>query len=328
MEKELNEFMVLLTGKVSDQDLWVVKEQLEIFLKDYELIRRETSLILFQEDLFKELKEYLVSLKIEGKSDKTLYQYKQALKKFLCNINKPCDEIKANDVKAYLYNLKQFTGMKDISLNNQRNYIGAFFKWLVNNEYLVKNPCANIKVIKYEKNTRHPLTAIEMEKLRAACKTVRDRALIEFLYATACRCDELVNVKLEDIDYERKEVRLFGKGKKERISYLNARAIIAIQTYLVNRKGDSPYLFCGLRKPYDKLTTRRIEMVMSALGEKAGVDVTPHIIRHTTATDAISKGMPIEQVQKFLGHENIATTLIYAEIVQENVKQGHERYIV
>ena len=131
--------------------------------------------------------------------------------------------------------------MKDISLNNNRNAICAFFRWLVDNEYIVKNPCAAIKNIKYEKHTRHGLSAIDMEKLRAACVSDRDRAMIEFLYATGCRCDELVNVKLSDIDFERKEVLLFGKGKKERISYLNARSIVAIQKYLKDRGGTSFY---------------------------------------------------------------------------------------
>ena len=328
MESVLNELMVKLEGKITDQDLVIVKKQLEIFLKDYNLVRRETALVLFQEDLFKELKEYLVSLKIQGLSDKTLKQYKSSLQKFLCNVNKPCTEIETNDVRAYLYNLKQFTGMKDVSLNNQRTYICAFYKWLVDNDYLTKNPCANIKVIKHEKHTRHSLSGIDMEKLRDACKNERDRALIEFLYATACRCEELVNVKISDVDFDSKEVLLFGKGRKERISYLNARAVVAIQKYLEKRKGNSEYLFCKQRAPYSKLTTRTIEKEINKIGEKAGVSVSPHIIRHTTATDAIGKGMPIEQVQRLLGHESISTTLIYAKVSQKNVKNGHEKYIV
>ena len=218
--------------------------------------------------------------------------------------------------------------MKDVSLNNQRTYICAFYKWLVDNDYLTKNPCANIKVIKHEKHTRHSLSGIDMEKLRDACENERDRALIEFLYATACRCEELVNVKISDVDFDSKEVLLFGKGRKERISYLNARAVVAIQKYLEKRKGNSEYLFCKQRAPYSKLTTRTIEKEITKIGEKAGVSVSPHIIRHTTATDAIGKGMPIEQVQRLLGHESISTTLIYAKVSQKNVKNGHEKYIV
>lgn len=328
MESAVNEFMVRLEGKITDQDLIIVKRQLDIFLQDYDFVRRETALSVIQDDIYKELREYLVSLKIEGLSDRTLLQYKSTLQKFLAYMNKPCDQVTPNDIKAYLYNLKQYSGMKDISLNNQRCYIGAFFKWLVSNEYLIKNPCANIKAIKYEKNTRHALNAIDMEKLRNVCDTERDKALIEFLYATACRCEELVNVKISDVNFDTKEVLLFGKGKKERISYLNARAVVAVNKYLESRKGRSQYLFCGQRDPYNKLTTRSIEQIIDRLGQKAGLKVSPHIIRHTTATDAISKGMPIEQVQKLLGHESISTTLIYAKVKQSNVKNCHEKYIV
>lgn len=328
MESALNEFMVRLEGKIAVQDMIIVKRQLEMFLKDYDLVRKETSLTVLREDLFREVKEYLVSLKIEGLSDKTLKQYKSSLQKFLCNVNKPCTEITANDVKVYLYNLKQLTGMKDVSLNNQRTYICAFFKWLFDNEYLTKNPCSNIREIKHEKYTRHPLSAIDMEKLRAVCNNDRDRALVEFFYATACRCEELVNVKIADVDFDRKEVLLFGKGRKERISYLNARAVVALQTYLKNRKGTSEYLFCKQKRPYSKITTRTVEEIINKLGERAGIKVSPHIIRHTTATDAISNGMPIEQVQRLLGHESITTTLIYAEVKQNNVKIGHEKYII
>lgn len=328
MQQELNSFIVRLSDRLDVDTLKIVSEQLEIFFADYDIVRKETALMAYDGDILKELKEYLVTRKIEGLSDNTLKLYRTELIKFLYYVNKPCDKITSNDIKLYLYNLKQSTSMKDISLNNNRNAICAFFRWLVDNEYIVKNPCVTIKNIKYEKHTRHGLSAIDMEKLRAACVSDRDRAMIEFLYATGCRCDELVNVKLSDIDFERKEVLLFGKGKKERISYLNARSIVAIQKYLKDRGGTSFYLFCSCRKPYGKLSTRNIEKVLKAIGESAGVNVTPHIIRHTTATDAINKGMPIEQVQKLLGHESIATTLIYAETDQNNVKYGHEKYIV
>ena len=141
---------------------------------------------------------------LEGLSENTLKQYKQTLSKFLYWVNKPCNEITSSDIKLYLYNLKQSTGMKDISLNNHRTYICSFFSWLVNNDYIVKNPGVNIKPIKCEKRTRHPLSAIEMERLRAVCKNDRERAIIVFLYAIACRCDEMVNVKLSDLNYDTK----------------------------------------------------------------------------------------------------------------------------
>ena len=328
MQKELNEFVTRLSTKITPADLKIVSVQLEMFFADYNIVRRETQLMSYNEDIFKEVKEYLVTRKIEGLSDKSLTRYKDALMRFFYNVNKPCYDITTNDVKKYLYDLKNHTGMKDISLNNQRCAISAFFSWLVDNDYIIKNPCATIKNIKCEKHTRHGLPAIDMETLRAACANEREKAIIEFLYATGCRCEEMSKVKLSDIDFSRKEVLLFGKGKKERLSYLNARSIVALQRYLENRKGNSPFLFCANQKPYNNLSVRSFESILQKIGERAGVDVTPHIIRHTTATDAINKGMPIEQVQILLGHESISTTLIYAETDQKNVKYGHEKYIV
>lgn len=328
MEQIINEFMVSLAKHVPEEHLKTIRDHMIIFFKDYDITKKKNEIIPRMDDLDRELKAYLVTIKIEGKSDKTIKQYALSLSKMLGFINKQPKDITTADLQYYLYQLEQTTGMKPISLDNQRVIMSAFFSWLVNNDYIQKNPCANIRAIKHEKNTRHYLTAVQMESLREVCETLRDKAMIEFAYATGCRVEEMTRVKLSDINFETKEVELFGKGKKHRISYLNARALVAIQSYLKTRQGDSEYLFCSYRKPYDGLKTRNIEQIFKDLGNKAGFHVTPHLIRHTTATDAIDHGMPVEQVQKLLGHESISTTLIYAETKQDNVRNGHQKFII
>ena len=329
MEKALNELMVRLAGKIPDADLTIVKEQVSIWLNDYELTKKTTALQVQADGLCKELQEYVVAKKIEGLSMKSLQLYVNTIRTLLYYTNKPVKEITTGDIRTFLYTLQKNNGVKDITLDNMRIHINTFYNWLVDSDYLEKNPCRNINPIKHEKNTRHALSAVQMERLRNACDNLRDKALIEVLYATACRVDELINIKLTDVDFDRKEVYLFGKGKKHRTSYLNARAVVALQNYLGSRTDDTPYLLVSRKKPYGKLSARGVEFTIQQLGKAAGIEkVSPHIIRHTTATDALNKGMPLEQIQKLLGHENISTTLVYAEVKNDLVKTGHQNFIV
>lgn len=328
-EYVLNDLMVTLAGKIPDESLKTVKDAVTIWLKDYDVTKQVTALTVRPEDCCKELQAYIIAKKVEGKSDKTLKNYTRNLTSFIYYTGKPVKEVVKGDVLAYLHS-KQMAGVKDVTVDNIRIVISSFYNWLVSEEYLDKNPCAHIGAIKHEKNVRHPLTAVEMEKLRGACKDKMEKAIIEILYSTGCRISELSHLKIEDIDLNTKEVHLFGKGKKHRTSYLNARAIVALNEYLQTRKGESEYVICENRAPFRPISPRSYQKRIKSLKERAGIEsnVTPHIIRHTTATDAIDKGMPIEQVQKLLGHESIATTLIYAKVRSENVRQGHQKFIV
>ena len=328
-EYAINDLMVKLNGKIPDESLKTVKEAVTIWLKDYTVVEQSTELATRAENICKELQAYVTAKRIEGKSEKTLEQYSREVSKMIYYVNKPVTEIGTGDIMAYLH-AKQQTGIKDVSLENCRTCINGFYSWLVTCEYMTKNPCAHIGKIKYERDTRQPLSAIDMERLRNACKNSKERAIIEVLYSTGCRVSELVGLKISDINFDTKEVMLFGKGKKHRKSYLNARAIVTLQKYWDERKGASEYVICNFRAPYGAYKTAAIQKMLRNLKAAAGVeaDVTPHIVRHTMATDAIDKGMPIEQVQKMLGHESIATTMIYAKVKEDNVRQAHQKYIV
>ncbi len=329
-EMAVNELMASLMGLIPEHDIGIVKEQVLIWLTKYELTKKTTALQVKNDGLLKELQAYVVAKTVEGMSQKSLKLYYKSVSNLIFFTNKPATEITTGDILAYLHTYQRQNKVKDITLDNTRLHISAFYTWLVNSDYTDKNPCKQIKAIKHEKNTRHPLTALQMEKLRSSCENLRDKAIIEVLYATACRVGELVNLKRWDIDIEHKEVHLFGKGKKHRTSYLNARAVVALQNYLDQRTDNSDYLFVSLRKPHEQLTERAIELLLNKYGKKANINAkcTPHIIRHSTATDALNKGMPIEQLQKLLGHENIETTLIYAEVSNDSIKNGHQKYII
>lgn len=141
---------------------------------------------------------------------------------------------------------------------------------------------------------------------------------------------ELTIVKLSDIDRKSGTVHLFGKGRKHRTSFINAKCEVALREYLATRDDDCEYLFVSQRKPYRKLTKCAVEKVVRQLAERsrATKPVTPHVLRHTTATTAVNAGMPIEDVSKLLGHASLNTTLIYAKVATDRVQSEHLRCVV
>ena len=167
-----------------------------------------------------------------------------------------------------------------------------------------------------------------MEIMRDNCKSLRDLAIIDILASTGMRVGELVKLNIEDIDFEGRECVVFGKGDKERKVYFDARTKIHLTRYIESRKDNNEALFVSLLKPYSRLKISGVEIRLRELGRKLNIPkVHPHKFRRTLATRAIDKGMPIEQVQKLLGHTKIDTTLQYAMVNQSNVKNSHRKYI-
>ena len=328
MEKFINELASKLSTKFSNEQIVIIKEILYSTLKDFDVVPKCTDLTFKTTDYPRELKIYLVSRKIEGLSDNTLRQYKRELELFFGRVNKPLDKISAEDIRLYLFETKENGNLDNRTLDTKKNYISSFFKWLVNNDYLEKNPCKSIPAFKYEKKINKSLTDFEMEKLRNACENNYERAVVEVLYSTACRVSELTNIKFEDIDYDKKEINIVqGKGNKSRITFLNAKALLAIQEYVKDRDYPTVYLFEASKKPHNKLSTRSIEKVCNALEKRTGIRIHPHKLRRTTATNLWKKGMPLEEIKELLGHEELSTTLIYTYVDKETVKRDHLKYL-
>lgn len=329
-EQFVTTFMTKIADKIDDESLKIVFRSLTVFVSNYDIKKRETSLTLYEGYLPECYQTYFVTRKIEGLSMKTLELYDMYLRDFFLAMNKDIKEIKTNDIRVYLYKVQQERNLSNRTLDSRRSAINAFMEWATNEEYIDRNPCRNIKKIKYERKKKKPLTPVEMELVRNACETIRDKALIEFFYSTGCRVTEAERMNLDDIDFIRKEVHLFGKGDKHRTSYLNAKAEVAIKRYLATRNDDNQALFVGERKPYGRLRKAAIEKRFRQLGEISGIKrrVHPHLIRHTTATDARNHGMPIEEIKELLGHVNVATTLEYADVTEEATKSSHKRCVI
>ena len=168
----------------------------------------------------------------------------------------------------------------------------------------------------------------ELEQMRDTCTNLRDLAIIDVLSSTGIRVGELVNLNIADVDFEKRECVVMGKGNKQRKVYFDARTKIHLYEYIASRHDETKALFVSLNNPHNRLSIRGIETILHKVGSNLkSTKVHPHKFRRTLATKAIDKGMPIEQVQVLLGHSQIDTTLRYAMVNQNNVKASHHKYI-
>jgi len=185
-----------------------------------------------------------------------------------------------------------------------------------------------IHKIKTKQPVKEVISDEAIEKLRDSCVCARDLAMIDLLYSTGIRVGELVNLNIDDVNFEDRECVVFGKGDKERKVYFDAKAKLHLQNYIDERTDNNPALFVTLDAPHDRLKISGVEIRVRELGRSQNLSkIHPHKFRRTMATRAIDKGMPIEQVQKILGHSQIDTTMQYAIVNQNNVKSSHQRYI-
>ena len=274
------------------------------------------------------LNAFISAKKIEGCSDKTLHYYRSSIEALLAKLNKKIDVIVTNDIRNYLSDYQGERLSSRVTIDNLRRIFSSFFAWLEDEDYIGKSPVRRIHKVRTESLVKEVLSDENMEVLRDTCHEIRDLAMIDLLASTGMRVGELAKMNREDIDFQERQCVVFGKGNKEREVYFNARTKIHLKRYLESRKDTNPALFVSLFTPHNRLTISGVEVRLRQLGRKAGINkVHPHKFRRTLATMAIDKGMPIEQVQKLLGHVKIDTTLHYAMVNQTNVKIAHRKFI-
>ena len=329
-EKLRSQFILKLSNKFNSQDINEIINELDAVMHDYDVIQKERQLTVIDFTIPAAAKYFMACKKMEGYSDGTLSNYKILLTNFFSFVRKDVDEINTNDIRMFLYEYQKIRNVTNQTLDKYQTNLKAFFTWCFNEKYIERNISASLKPIKYEEKPRIALTQLELEAIRNECNNLRDRAMLEFTYSTGCRVSELCILKKSDIDWHDNSVHLFGKGNKHRTSFLNAKAEYYLKQYLDSREDDSEYLFVHLRKPHKMLEKTAVEKIFRKLSEKMQLDkkITPHILRHTTATVGLSNGMPIDEIQKMLGHESVNTTLIYAKTNIENVKISHKKYII
>jgi len=302
---------------------------LEIILNDFEVFKKDKFL---STDESKENQELLMSFlsakQIEGCSEKTIDYYRNTIFKMLESVNLKIESITTDDLRKYLADYKNQSNASKSTIDNIRRVLSSFFSWLEDEGHISKNPVRRIHRIKTKRVVKEVLSDENFEVLRDKCDNIRDLAMIELLASTGIRVGELVNLNIDDVLFSERECVVLGKGDSERIVYFDAKTKIHLQKYLESRNDNSPALFVSLRKPYERLGIPGIEKRMRKLGHEAKIKkIHPHKFRRTMATNAIDKGMPIEQVQRLLGHVQIDTTMQYAMVNQNNVKISHRKFI-
>ena len=271
---------------------------------------------------------FISSKKVEGCSDKTIHYYKSSIEKLIGAVKKNVCDIATNDIRCYLADQQEQRGLSKVTIDNLRRIYSSFFSWLEDEDYITKSPVRRIHKVRTDALVKEVLTDENIEVLRDSCQELRDIAMIDLLLSTGMRVGELVKINREDIDFQERQCVVFGKGNKEREVYFNARTKIHLKKYLEQRTDNNPALFVSLHEPHTRLTISGVEVRLRQLGKKVNLNkVHPHKFRRTLATMAIDKGMPIEQVQKMLGHVKIDTTLHYAMVNQTNVKIAHRKFL-
>lgn len=274
------------------------------------------------------LEMFLDAKKIEGCSERTLQYYKVTVAHLLSQTENSVRKVTTEEIRAYLAEYQKNSNCSNVTIDNIRRNISSFFSWLEEEDYILKSPMRRIHKIKTKTVVKSTISDEGIERLRDNCSEIRDLAIIDLLYSTGIRVGELVNLNIDDIDLEGRECIVYGKGDKERRVYFDAKAKVHLKNYIESREDSNEALFVTLDAPHDRLKISGVEIRLRQLGRQLELEkIHPHKFRRTMATRAIDKGMPIEQVQKILGHSQIDTTMQYAMVNQNNVKTSHQKYM-
>jgi integrase/recombinase XerD len=285
------------------------------------------------------LRDFLTYLSVEkGLSKNTIESYSIDLRKFqdfLLQKNKSFSSFIRTDVVDFIETLRS----KGYSISSICRYISSIkglCKYLIIENIIKEDPSENLQTPKRWEKLPKSLTIseiisfLELDTLIDKPTMIRDRVMLELLYSSGLRVSELVSLKVEDINLEAGFIRVLGKGSKERIVPVNMRAIGRLKSYLrkerlgILKKRQSSYLFVTGRGRY--LTRQRFWQAIKALGKKKGIELSPHILRHSFATHLLEGGADLRSVQKMLGHSDISTTQIYTKVTTERLKKVYTKH--
>ena len=327
-EKLIHSIMDLSEMFLSEQQKEKLQTALNTAMKEYDIMQKESTDDTRTRQNNELLHAFLAAKKIEGCSEKTIHYYQSTIEQLFTIVSQHVQEMTTNDIRSYLANRQEQRGLSKVTIDNLRRIFSSFFAWLEDEDYIAKSPVRRIHKVRTDTLVKEVLSDESLEILRDSCIEKRDLAMIDLLASTGMRVGELVKMNIADIDFQERQCVVFGKGNKEREVYFNARTKIHLQQYIEQRSDNNPALFVSLSSPHTRLTISGVEVRLRNLGKRLGINkVHPHKFRRTLATMAIDKGMPIEQVQKLLGHVKIDTTLHYAMVNQANVKMAHRKYL-
>lgn len=322
-----------LTG-LTDEQMNALRDTLDETFRNYTLQKHEV----IDEDNksakdinHEVLEEFLQSKRIEGKSPTTIYNYGNELAKLFLVINKDYREITTDDIRSFMNYRLEKDNVSMTTIANIRMYLLSFYKWCEREELLRhSNPMNRIAPVKKEKKVIDTLTDEELEMIRCACDNERDMAIIDLLSGSGMRVSELTRLNIRDVNFDTGEIKVFGKGSKERICFLTGKAKVHLKWYLESRVDNNEALFVTAKKPFTRLSKNGVEFVLKNIGKKTGINhmrLYPHKFRKTMATNMINKGADIATISNILGHANISVTeSAYAHISNNTLKNEHKKY--
>ena len=325
-EDLMTEIMQDMQHCLDNEQMKQLRQALERVLSYYDVSR--ASNISESEDSELLVERFIAAKRVEGCSEKTLKYYKTTIDTMVTSLEKDICHIRTEDLRGYLTDYQSRKQSSRVTIDNIRRVLSSFFSWLEDEDYIIKSPVRRIHKVKTASNIKDTYSDEELEKMRDNCTELRDLAMIDMLASTGMRVGEMVLLNRKDIDFAERECIVLGKGDKERIVYFDARSKLHLQEYLDSRTDNDPALFVTLKAPYKRIQIGGIEHRLREMGRRLKITkVHPHKFRRTLATMAIDKGMPIEQLQRLLGHQRIDTTLQYAMVKQSNVKLSHRKYL-
>lgn len=320
-----NEIYGILNDMSEVLDIQQMKRLQEVLLKRLQNSPQVEAEVLCNLDY---LNMFVSAKTIEGCSERTINYYKSTICNMLKSVDMPIRQITTEIMRDYLTKYQGENNCGKVTIDNIRRNLSSFFSWMEDEDYIVKSPIRRIHKVRTGTTVKETFSDENIEILRDGCLEKRDLAIIDLLYSTGMRVGELVNLDIDDINFEERECIVYGKGNKERKVYFDARTKLHLQNYIKSREDNNPALFVSLNKPYDRLKISGVEIRLRQLGRRLNIErVHPHKFRRSMATKAIDKGMPIEQVQRLLGHQQIDTTMHYAMVNQNNVKISHRKFI-
>lgn len=326
-EQLINRVLYCMQDIIKENELSELKIVLQNVLCTYRVESEKAELKVIDGGWTEDLEGYLMAKALEGKSPATVQRYRYELSRLLSYADKNVVNVTEADVSAYMQMYKKIRNVSNQTLKNIRAVFSSFFGWLRDREKITRNPMALVEQIKVEKKIKKPYTDEERKRMLMNCNCIRDRAIMEFLYSTAVRVSELTALNREDIRFTSKELTVFGKGAKERVTYLNERSHRYLKEYLDSRTDDNPALFVSRKTPHQRLSKNGIEDIIRRIGRQADIHAYPHRFRRTAATNALNRGMPVQEVALLLGHEKLETTMLYCTVAQEKLKTDHEKYL-
>ena len=327
MERKIMDVLQRMQTVLQEEQLLELRSVLHMVFAGCELVNR-MELRTVDNSWMEDMEDFLMSKALEGKSPETINRYRYELQRLLSYVNKTVGEILPSDISGYMRAYKNLRKISNLTLKNVRAVYSSFFGWLRDRDRVRKNPMILVEEVKVEKIIKKPYSDEEREKLLRECKTIRDKAMLEFMYSTAVRVSELVRLNRSDIQFGTKNLIVYGKGAKERVVYLNDKANMYLQEYLQGRTDDNDALFVSLRNPHKRLTKAGVEDMIRRIGRKAGVEKAhPHRFRGTSITNALNRGMPLQEAVLFAGHAKAETTMGYWTSDAEALQYHHKKYL-